>query len=315
MTEITQFIAGDWGTSNLRLYLCQYNNSDENVSCELLDTRRGPGISQIDNNFESIFFNLTQDWIDEYERIQILLSGMIGSNLGWKETPYLSCPVGARQIAQGRTQFKARGLEFSILCGLHTQNPLGEPDVMRGEELQILGWLGLQKQPPKHKLFALPGTHNKWVSLEDASITNFLTAFSGELFSVLRDNSILVAEKNAPNFNQEVFMQGVSIVEKLGQAQLVHALFSTRSKQLHGELASKDALSYLSGLIIAADVSGARHLFDTSNGVTIIAETPLAKRYQLVLNHFDIANQCCKPVDIAMAAYAAIFEQLNPRSN
>jgi len=100
----------------------------------------------------------------------------------------------------------------------------------------------------------LPGTHNKWTLVENGSITNFLTAFTGELFSLLRNNSILVPEQNTINFNQDVFLSGVKAIDALGDAQLLHALFATRSKQVLGEMASTDALSYLSGLIIGADV-------------------------------------------------------------
>ncbi len=318
MTENTLFIAGDWGTSNLRLYLCEYKPapggkgaSDHNkTTSKILDTRFGPGISQITNDFEDKFFNLAQDWLNLHGALPVLLSGMIGSTLGWKDAPYLSCPVDAKQIADGRVQFEARGIQFSILAGLRTRNPLGTPDVMRGEELQMLGWLRSQEIAVKRKLFALPGTHNKWTLVEDGVITNFLTAFTGELFSLLRSNSILVTEDNTISFNTDVFMDAVHNVAKMGQAQLVHALFSTRSKQVLGEMASTDALSYLSGLIITADIMGAKDLFGETDSVTIIGEPTLAQHYAKVFDHFGVNNDCCNPADIAIAGYEAIFEQL-----
>jgi len=320
MTKTIKFIAGDWGTSNLRLYLCEYKpGKSSDQSCQpskILDTRFGPGISQINNDFEDKFFNLAQDWLDAQGKLPVLLSGMIGSTIGWKDAPYLTCPVDATQIASGRLQFKARGIEFSILAGLRTLNPLGSADVMRGEELQMLGWLGTQATKPKRKVFALPGTHNKWTLVEDGVITNFLTAFTGELFALLRNQSILITEQNTFSFNEDVFLSAVNNIERLGEAQLVHALFSTRSKQVLGEMAGADALSYLSGLIIGADVMGAKHLFtkDADEGerdsVTIIGDTALAQHYALVLNHFGIENECCNPADIAIAGYEAIFEHL-----
>jgi len=91
MTDKPIFIAGDWGTSNLRLYLCQYS---QNGASHILDTRFGPGISQINGDFEDKFFNLAQDWLDQYNAVPVILSGMIGSTIGWKDAPYLTCPVG-----------------------------------------------------------------------------------------------------------------------------------------------------------------------------------------------------------------------------
>lgn len=301
------FIAGDWGTSNLRLYLCQYN---QGRASSILETRFGPGISQINDDFEDKFFNLTQDWLDQYSGAPVLLSGMIGSTIGWKDAPYLTCPVGVDQITEGRVSFTARGVEFSILAGLRTHNPLNAPDVMRGEELQMLGWMRAQNTATERQLFALPGTHNKWTLVENNVIINFLTAFTGELFAVLRNNSILITDQNTIGFNKDVFMQGVSAIEQLGDAQLLHALFATRSKQVLGEMASTDALSYLSGLITAADVLGATRLFNEQDSVTIIGEPTLAEHYMTALNHFGIEGETCDPTEIAIAGFETIYQHL-----
>jgi 2-dehydro-3-deoxygalactonokinase len=294
--------------------LCEYNAAGES---QILDTRFGPGISQINGDFENTFFSLAQDWLDQWGALPVLLSGMIGSTIGWKGAPYLSCPVNAKQIASGRLEFECRGISFSILAGLRTENPLGAPDVMRGEELQMLGWLRLQDKNQGRRLFALPGTHNKWTLVENGSITNFLTAFTGELFSLLGKNSILVTsnvtDQHTISFNQQVFMEGVKAIDSLGDAQLLHALFATRSKQVLGEMASTDALSYLSGLIIGADVMGARRLFGEVDGVTIIGEPTLTQHYTLALDYFAVASESCDPSEIAISGFEAIFEQLHEK--
>ncbi|MFQ3244323.1 MAG: 2-dehydro-3-deoxygalactonokinase [Arenicella sp.] len=317
MTQMTRFIAGDWGTSNLRLYLCEYKPA---AAAKILDTRFGSGISQIKGDFEDKFFELAQDWFEQWGEMPVLLSGMVGSTIGWKDAPYLSCPVDAAQIAAGRLEFNCRGISFSILAGLRTQNPLGAPDVMRGEELQMLGWLRLQKNSKSDnnsgkskRLFALPGTHNKWTLVENGAITNFLTAFTGELFSLLSNHSILIAKPNVISFNQTAFIDGVDAINSLGDAQLLHALFATRSKQVLGEMASADASSYLSGLIIGADVMGASKLFGKVDGVTIIGEPSLTQNYALALEYFGVSSERCDPSKIAISGFEAIFEQLHEK--
>lgn len=307
MTAKPLFIAGDWGTSNLRLYLCEYQALGQST---IVDTRFGPGISELNGDFEEKFFNLCQQWIERHGSLPVLLSGMVGSNIGWKEAPYLSCPVDVDQIAQGRLSFTARGIEFSILAGLKTQNPLGSPDVMRGEELQMLGWMKLHDQFKGRRLFALPGTHNKWTLVEDGKIINFLTAFTGELYALLRRNSILISDDSAISFNQEVFMQGVSAIERLGSAQLVHALFATRSRQVLGEMAASDGLSYLSGLLAAADVFGAVSLFEQTEAITIIGEPTLTSQYMLVLQHLGVPAETSDPAEIAIAGFETIYQNL-----
>ena len=305
-TDGKLYIAGDWGTSNLRLYLCEYVQSES----KLLDTRYGSGISQINGDFEEHFFNLTQDWFDAHGTLPVLLSGMIGSTIGWKEAPYLICPVDARQIAQGRITFQERGIEFSILSGLRTINPLGTSDVMRGEELQLLGWMESESLTSGDRLFALPGTHNKWAFSRNGNVQNFLTAFTGELFALLRNQSILITEQSSFSFNKEVFLQGVNASHKQSQAQLVHTLFSTRAKQVLGEIASEDGLSYLSGLIIGSDVAGALTMFDDAEEVTIIGDTTLTQHYQLVIEHFQRKAICCDPASIAIAGFNTIYRSI-----
>lgn len=305
MTQTTRYIAGDWGTSNLRLYLIEHNSSGKS---QIIESLRGPGISEIDGDFEATFFNLTQQWLDQWGALPVLLSGMIGSTIGWRDAPYLTCPVNAEQIASGRIEFEARGISFSILAGLKTENPLGSVDIMRGEELQMLGWLSLQNNDHGKNLFALPGTHNKWALIENGSISNFLTAFTGELFSLLGNDSILITEKNPNSFKPKGFIDGVRLIDRIGGAQLLHALFSTRSKQVLGEMDSSDALSYLSGLIIGADIMGARELFAGVDSVTVIGEPTLSQPYRLALDYFDLPSQSCEPSEIAISGFETIFQ-------
>ncbi len=307
MTQDTLFIAGDWGTSNLRLYLCALSSSDQ---IRIVDTKYGLGINQLNGDFEEAFFNLADDWLTKHGKLPILLSGMIGSNIGWHEAPYLNCPVDTHEIAQGRVQFSARGIDFSILAGLKTINPLGSGDVMRGEELQMLGWLQLQDSPVQEQLFALPGTHNKWTLIRNGRIENFLTAFTGELFGLLRSHSILIQQQDSFGFNEATFKQGIDAVRNLKGAHLIHTLFATRSKQVLGEIAQADALSFLSGMIITADVIGALEIFEHTQSIVVIGDSNLSAHYKLVLDELGIQCALCEPDQIAVSGFARLFKSL-----
>lgn len=302
------YIAGDWGTSNLRLYLCERSNRTN--SSKIIETRFGPGISQIQGDFEDRFFNLTQDWLDAHPGITVLLSGMVGSTIGWKEAPYLTCPVNSSQIAGGRLNFVSRGTNFSILSGLRSINPLGSPDVMRGEELQLLGWMNQNPDSGSKLLFALPGTHNKWAFTASGQVQTFLTAFTGELFALLRSQSILISEASSFAFNSEIFLGAVDSVRGLEGAHLVHILFSTRAKQVLGEINQEEALSYLSGLIIGADITGALEKFEDFDKLIIIGEPTLSKHYRLALDHLGVSSSMCDPSEIAISGYDVIFSEI-----
>jgi 2-dehydro-3-deoxygalactonokinase len=306
------FIAGDWGTTNLRLYLCQFNPSEPT---RVLEARTGPGVSQLSDEFEQVFFELVGDWLAEHGPVPVILSGMVGSTIGWREAPYLECPVTAEQIIAGRTQFTAGGLEFSIIAGLKVNNPLGLPDLLRGEELQLLGWMRSGSAPQAaEQLVALPGTHNKWALVKNGRVETFVTALTGELFSLLQNHSVLIARPEVGSFSKDAFMQGVEAIGKLSGGRLLHAIFSTRSRQVLGELSERDASSYLSGLLVGSDVAGATELFgeriSNTATVTLIGDSALSHCYQLALAHVGVKVETCDTAQIAIAGYEAIYRSL-----
>jgi 2-dehydro-3-deoxygalactonokinase len=243
-----QFIAGDWGTSHLRLFLCDAGGATR-------DTVSGPGAAQAGGRFASIFASLTARWRTGQGELPAVLCGMVGSTLGWIQAPYVSCPAQAEQIAAACVSLEGGGVR--VVPGLSCRNRFDAPDYLRGEETQILGALGLST-PLRHgrRLLCLPGTHTKWVLIEDGCIREFFSAPTGELFAVLRDHSVLVREHGVGEDDQ-AFDKGVADFNALPQVSLLHRLFEVRSRQLAGELPPPAASAYLSGMLIASDVHGA----------------------------------------------------------
>src|SRR4051812_27234912 len=241
-------IFGDWGTSRLRLYLRQGKS--------VLDRRDGPGISALTKSPRDTFLDLVGDW-REAGPSQALLCGMVGSRNGWQEAAYAPCPANAADIRERLLHLDADGLPVAIVPGLSCRNALGGPDVMRGEETQILGALSLNPDLAKGRhLLALPGTHTKWVVVEDGAITSFLTAPVGELYALLREHSILA--KAAPGDGPESpegFASGLARIVEQGPARLPHLIFETRSRQLLDGLPKDEAMGFLSGLLIGADTA------------------------------------------------------------
>lgn len=311
------FIAGDWGTTNLRLYLCQ---QAANQGLTIVATQMGPGVSQVSDNFEQIFFDLAGDWLNEYGPMPVILSGMVGSNIGWQAAPYTDCPASAEQIINGRTAFNARGIAFSIISGLRTINPLGTADLMRGEELQLLGWMGsdaaAKSESKAAQLVALPGTHNKWALVQGGKIETFVTALTGELYSLLQNHSVLIASAESADFSADIFVQGVKVATTLESGQLLQALFATRSRQVLGELSELHASSYLSGLLIGSDVVGSLALMEKQMGaissVDLIGDSALSRCYQLALESVGIKAEISDATEIAMNGYEAIYRALYP---
>src|SRR5262249_44001246 len=90
-----QLIAIDWGSTYCRAYLL-----DE--SAKIIAQQDKPkGILHVKSEeFESIYITLLGDWLTQYPEVPVIMSGMVGSQQGWIETPYLPLPVSLEQLAQ-----------------------------------------------------------------------------------------------------------------------------------------------------------------------------------------------------------------------
>jgi 2-dehydro-3-deoxygalactonokinase len=299
------FVAGDWGTSHLRLFLCDAQGT-------VLDRANGAGVAGSNGQCAQIFDSLVSKWVGKPQTLPAVLCGMVGSNIGWLQAPYVACPATPEEIAT-RCVSVRDGL-IRIVPGLSCRNRFDAPDFMRGEETQILGALALEPALRQgRKLLCLPGTHTKWVVLQEGVVTGFLTAPTGELFNVLSDHSVLVRERSGVAADEAAFQRGLAQVERFPQAQVLHRLFECRSRSLDGELGSQDVSAFLSGLLIASDIAGA---LDALAGATVvravhlIGSPELTKLYAtgLGLRHYE--THATDGSDAAVAGLAQIRRQL-----
>jgi 2-dehydro-3-deoxygalactonokinase len=269
------FIAGDWGTTNLRLFLCDANGDQ-------IDSVVGLGARQVHGDYANIYDALVSGWMQDYGSLPSVLCGMVGSSIGWKQTQYVPCPATAEQIAKQCVELREG--EIRIVPGLSCRNRLGAPDLMRGEETQVLGALELSPEllEGRHLLCA-PGTHTKWIVIEDGSIREVLTAPTGELFALIRDHSVLVQSNSHASAMsaRAAFERGVAEVARYPGVQLLHRIFECRSRPLTNDLHAEESASYLSGLLIASDVGGALEVFTDidTRVVHIIGSNELINAY------------------------------------
>jgi 2-dehydro-3-deoxygalactonokinase len=298
------FIAGDWGTSRLRLFLCGQDGA-------VLERREGPGIAAAGGHAERIFTQATADWD---KRLPALLSGMVGSTIGWREAAYRACPAAPAAIADAALRFEAPTSDggrrqVAIIPGLSCINASGLFDVMRGEETQLLGALRLKPELARgRRLFCQPGTHAKWVLVEDGAVIRFQTALSGELFALLSQHSVLARGSDGASTGHAAFGAGVAAAKS--QAGLLHLLFSTRSRQLNGELPRAEAASYLSGLIVGAEVEAALELFAPEGEIVLICTPALAALYEAVLQTHGLGAVALDGDDAVLAGLTFLHAQL-----
>ena len=233
------FIAVDWGTTNRRAYLIE---SGGRMSDEMEDDR---GILSVGHHgFDAAVAELK----GRLGERPLLMAGMIGSNRGWVEAPYVPCPAGLPELAENLKWVVPE--RIAIVPGVSFLSD-ERADVMRGEEMQILGAYA-EGLVPADATVCHPGTHNKWVTLADGRIVSFRTVMTGELFNLLKEHSILADLLAQPAAADEAFEAGVR--HGLDHDDLTAELFSVRARVLLGRAARERAASYTSGLLIGTDL-------------------------------------------------------------
>ena len=272
-------IAADWGTTSLRLSALKSNGK----TASTLKTTAGIG-SVSGSDFEAYLLGQMAALDVHPGDCLVLLCGMIGSNIGWTDTGYIECPASPTDVIGRLVAAPSRQLKAAIVPGLMCTSPLGEPDVMRGEETQILGWLSDAAEDQRSgTLLCLPGTHTKWVHIEEGVVTHFNTSLTGELFAHLCSHSILIRGEQHPNDN--AFADGVE--RGLRTPAISQTLFSTRSRVLLNMMPETGARDYLSGLLIGADVKSAVELWKPSAAV-VIGDKAIANLYTTALRGLSV---------------------------
>lgn len=234
------WVAVDWGTSNLRAWAMDASGS---VQAEGASSDGMAGLSP--DGFERALLSLIGEWLGPGVT-PVVACGMVGARQGWAEAPYRAVPCGPSGAAV-RVPTRDPRLAMHILPGLKQTTP---PDVMRGEETQVAGFLA--REPSFDGLLCLPGTHSKWVEVEAGEVTGFRTAMTGELFDLLSTASVL-----RHSVGQEMgdgFEKAVSDAMEAPALAMAH-LFTLRAADLLHGAAPEDARARLSGLLIGAELA------------------------------------------------------------
>ncbi len=288
MSNSASLIAIDWGTTRFRAWLV----GGGGAIIERIDAAAGI-LSVASGDFGSSFDRLVGPWMQQHGRIPVVASGMIGSRQGWREAPYVECPAGAGDLAGKLVSVSSpAGHAAWLVPGVMRTDEDGVPDVMRGEETQIVGCLA-EGDPPR-RLFVLPGTHSKWAIVEAGRITRFATFMTGELFALLRGHGILGRLMAGDEHDPAAFRRGVDYGSKAGGG-LLKRLFSVRTLALFERLPASGVASYLSGLLIGREIAeatvwvGSPHVATTSP--TIVGSSTLAPRYAEALSQLGIESR------------------------
>jgi 2-dehydro-3-deoxygalactonokinase len=295
------FLAVDWGTTNLRAWTVDGGGAP-------LAHREFPlGVSRLKPGEAAAVFRDTVRPALGAEALPALIAGMVGSNLGWKEVPYVDCPADAQALADRILWIAGEQPLVGIVPGLRGQG-LGGPDVMRGEETQLIGWLAQDPARLRGRhLICHPGTHAKWVLTDAGRIERFITAMTGELFAVLTEHSVLGGrdgDAEGAGFDLGLAAAGDG-------SALAARLFTARARVVGGGgLEPAQVRTYLSGLLIGADVAATPRLLDVPAGtpVALVGDGRLCAQYRRAFAHAGVPVEIHSGEAAVLAGLHVLFQ-------
>ena len=263
------WIAADWGTSHLRLWLMD----DQGTVLRHIGSDRGMS-SLKSHEFEPTLIDLIGDSLPDQGSIPVVCCGMAGSRQGWAEAPYSKAPCAPPSIYQA-TQVQTTDPRITVFL-LPGIKQLPAADVMRGEETQISGFLA--ETPDFDGVICLPGTHCKWVHISAGEVVSFRTFMTGELFALICNSSVLRHSVNDDGWDADAFEAAVSDAASR-PAAVAGNLFSIRAESLLCDLDSVAARSRVSGLLIGIELAAARPYW-LGQDVVIVGESGIATAYE-----------------------------------
>ncbi|MDL2271501.1 2-dehydro-3-deoxygalactonokinase [Desulfovibrio sp. OttesenSCG-928-I05] len=270
----------DWGTSKAAAFLV-------NAEGTVLDSRHSPkGIKFVpEGGYPDAYAELTAGWLDSSRFT--LMAGMVGSANGWEEAPYIALPANPASIADRLYAMRSMPGVYMV-GGLSYESPEGLYDVIRGEEVQILGLAA--ENPGAKFLICMPGTHSKWLTMENERIDAFTTVMSGDIYAAATSATIIaMMVGDDQEFSEEAFLRGVRTAQ--GPGGVMSHLFRARTFFLFGKLAKQHIKAFVSGVIIGSELASMRGLYPFDRPVDLIASDALGANYALALQSLGVESR------------------------
>jgi len=285
MTE-PAYVAVDWGTSSFRLWLV------DRAGQVLAERRSDEGMLAV---AKAGFSGVLQSHLAAVEApadLPVLVCGMAGAKTGWVEAGYVDTPAPLAAVLKQAARVPGEARDIRILPGI-AQRDIKAPDVMRGEETQLLGALGLNAAG--EALVCMPGTHSKWVRVKDGTVAQFSTFMTGELFSAVSRETILsLAIANADDAEDLASFKAAVKAAYEAPAFAANLLFGARSRQLLFGGTPAAARETLSGTLIGVELAAGLSGTLPQAGITLVASGRLAALYR---HAFDALSVTVAPID------------------
>ncbi|MFD1745838.1 2-dehydro-3-deoxygalactonokinase [Rhizobium helianthi] len=273
------YVAVDWGTSSFRLWLMDRQDQ------VLAERRSGEGMTSASQTGFSTVLNMHLQAVQAGHSLPVIICGMAGARQGWVEAGYVDVPAPLSSVLKGAVPVNGESRDIRILPGI-AQRSEDMPDVMRGEETQLLG----SSQQGGSRLVCMPGTHSKWVSVAGETVKGFSSFMTGEVFEALSKHTILkhaMAEAQSFDGHHPAFVAALQAAHAR-PAMFTNLIFTCRSGQLLHGLDATAAAARLSGILIGTEMAGGLSIADRNTKIQLVASGKLQALYEAAFAALDL---------------------------
>lgn len=295
-TITPDWIAADWGTSNLRVWAMS------NAGDVLAEASSDQGMGKLSRDgFEPALLDLVGGWING--PITVIACGMVGARQGWTEAKYDRVPCPAATTGFTKVTTENADLSVHIIPGIAQDAPA---DVMRGEETQIAGFLS--RNPNWDGVICLPGSHTKWVHISADEVVSFQTFMSGELFAAISGHTVLKHSVDSTGWDAAMYEAAINETMSRPERLAAH-LFSLRAEGLLHNMPNEAARSRLSGLLIGAELAAARPYW-LGQQIAVIGAGDIASLYVKALELQGAPATQVQGDSVTLAGLTAAYRRL-----
>ncbi len=273
----------DWGTSHLRIWLLDRDGT------VIAESKSADGMSATGRDeFKAVLEKHLRD-LAIGEDVPVIMCGMVGARQGWVEADYVPVPARLEKLGDHAVRVPHERRDIRILPGLSKADQ-NAPDVMRGEETQLLGLF--EKENPgdgESTICCLPGTHSKWVLMSGGKVLDCLSFMTGDMFAALSHHTVLKHSVGEGAFDagSGEFQKAVS-ASLNSPADILARLFSIRPAGLLHELDNNGARARLSGYLIGQEIAGAKARLAIGGSVALVGGGYLGALYKSALEAASI---------------------------
>lgn len=234
----------------------------------------------------------------------IYASGMITSPYGLFEIPHVVVPVDKKRMKEFIYEYyegSAFQRSIYLIPGLKTSDKKGtfenieSINNVRGEEIEVMGICNYVPREWKTSKYVvvIPGSHTHSILMENETIIDIYSAFSGELFHAVTSATILSGSTTLDNIvsdtatDTQAIKKGCEYLKNYGLARAIYIVHAMKIFYVEDNKKRRECLSgIINGAVVESLALNIKNLWKDVKGFVIYGDDKMLATYKEAINFF-----------------------------